>query len=316
MNTFQIWIVLFSIRSLTSVKTVMSRRSSLTPDLSVLPADLLELKDGAFYDLVQEITSSDEAELLRIQSVRSVHSFMRVNVLNFFQLDSNDLVPLQSRLAHKRSDGKYVVHLGVRGNIIYLTELFNAFKKQKSKGVQTNLNASAGVVNITSTPNDSISSSSIQLSDHSANCTPPYHLPITPTISFAEHRTHIRRNIPSWWHSICERQKLPIGTLLEPDDYKVVLDDNSCSIVCSCGTSVLLRCPTGRKYYQLSNYYQHVIGSEKCNLIKRKQRDQEMDDDSTDSHLAPSSRTTTRGQMDKRRLSSTPQQKSKKTRTQ
>ena len=57
----------------------MSRGSALcTLDLSILPADLLELKDKAFYDLVKELTSSDEAELLQVQSIRSVHSYMLV----------------------------------------------------------------------------------------------------------------------------------------------------------------------------------------------------------------------------------------------
>ena len=109
----KLWMILLSLDStVISLQIIMSRGSAFfTPDLSILPADLPELKDKAFYELVKELTSSDEAELLELQSIRSVHTFMRVNPLNIFHLDSNDLVPLQSRLAHKRADGKYVVHV-------------------------------------------------------------------------------------------------------------------------------------------------------------------------------------------------------------
>lgn len=299
------------------VDSAMSRRSSLlAPDLSVLPANLLELKDDAFYDLVQKIISSDEAELLRVQSVRTIHSFMRVNVPSFFHLNADDLVPLQSRLAHKKTDGKYVVHLGVRGHIIYLTELFTAFKKPKAKAMQTNGNTSIGVINTTSMLNDSTSSQSIPSSDQSANGTPPAHHLTTTAISCSAHRAHVQTNIRTWWHSFRDKQKIHNQTLLEPDDYKLTLDESSCTIICSCGTSVVIRRPSGRRHYQLSNYYQHIVGSEKCDLMKRKQRDQQQEDDSIDAHSATSLRLTTSEQPVKRRSSSTLQQKSKKTRTQ
>lgn len=295
----------------------MSRRSSLlAPDLLMLPANLLELKDDAFYDLVQEITSSYEAELLRVQSVRTVHSFMRVNVLSFFHLNADDLVPLQSRLAHKKADGKYVVHLDVRGHIIYLTELFTAFKKQKGKEMQTNGNTSIGVINTTSMLNDLTSSQSIPSSDRSANGTPLVHHLMITAMSCSAHRAHIQTNIRTWWHSIRDKQKIHNQTLLELDDYKLTLDDSSCTIICSCGTSVVLRRPSGGRHYQLSNYYQHIVDSEKYDLIKRKQRDQQQEDDSIDAHSATPLQLTTSEQLVKRRSSSTLQQKSRKTRTQ
>ena len=208
----------------------MSRGSALlTRDLSILPDNLLELKDKAFYELVKELTSSDEAELLQVQSIRCVHSFMRVNALNIFHLDSNDLAPLQSRLAHKKADGKYAVHVGIRGNLIYLTELFNTF------------NRLVDTVNITVTPIhsapsqnasilDATTSGTTSLVDHPSNKT---------IVSASEHRTHVKQSIKMWWNNVREKYNLVHQNLLEPDDYSLVLTDDSASIICSCGTSML-----------------------------------------------------------------------------
>jgi hypothetical protein len=274
----------------------MARSSGLlTSNPSVLPANLLELKDDAFYNLVQEITSSDEAELLRVQSIRSVHCFMRINVLNFFHLDSDDLVPLQSRLAHKKADGKYAVHLGIRGSIIYLTELFNGFKKQKPKETQTNGNTSVEAGNLTVASKDPIPSQNTSIPESTASVASPLlrRSPTKTVISSSEHRTHVKHNVQVWWNNVRGKHGLADQTLLEPNDYKLVVTDNSVSIICSCGTSIILRCPSGRKHYQLSNYYQHVVGSERCDLITRKQRSQQRDNDPEDSQTSSPPQVTT-----------------------
>ena len=143
-----------------------------------------------------------------------------------------------------------------------------------------------------------------------------HYSPKKTTISAFKERTHIEQCIKMWWNNVRGKHNLANQNLLEPNDYNLVLADDAASIICSCGTSIGLRCPNGRKHYQLSNYYQHILHNERCDVIKRKQKDQRENDDLNDSHSNVPQTTITQ-QPAKRKNSSIPiQHKSKKTRTQ
>ncbi len=58
-------------------------------DTSVLPLDVLSLMDKKFYDLVQELTSSNEATLLEMQQINNINAFLLTkDPLDFIDLNS------------------------------------------------------------------------------------------------------------------------------------------------------------------------------------------------------------------------------------
>ena len=48
----------------------------LPMDITVLPADVLSLNDGPFYELVTKLSGPMEAKFLEIQGIRSVYSLI------------------------------------------------------------------------------------------------------------------------------------------------------------------------------------------------------------------------------------------------
>ena len=58
--------------------------------------------------------------------------------------------------------------------------------------------------------------------------------------------------------------------LKEPDDYQLIINDESATIKCSCKQKVNLPLPRERKHYQLSNFYKHLTRNDQCTVIKTK----------------------------------------------
>ena len=192
------------------------------------------------------------------------------------------VLPIRERMASM----SYMLHVGIRGNMIYLTKLFNSFKKQKIKEAQIKANKSINTANITVTPIHTAAFEDASILDTSTSDIVPLadHPSKKKVIPASDQRTHIEQCIRMWWNNVLETHNLVSQNLLEPDDYNLVLTNDSGSIICSCGTSIVLRGPDGRTHYQLSNHYQHILRNERCNVMKRKQKDQRENNDMNDSH--------------------------------
>ena len=134
-------------------------RSSTALDLSVLPTNVFSLRGDAFYSLVEELTSNDIEELLRMQKISNPHCFMNTNPLTFFDINSDDpsVLQLQSRLSFKGIDQKNIVLAGIRGYIRYLQELFDSLLMK-----QINKRNDSNNFRTTNTLLNSISSSAVQ----------------------------------------------------------------------------------------------------------------------------------------------------------
>ena len=109
-------------------------RPSPTVDLTMLPSDILSLWGDPFYSLVEELTSNDIEDLLRIQKISTARCFLNTKPLAFFDINSEDpsVVQLQTRLSFKTTDNKIVVLAGVHGYLRYLQELFRSLVNKKS----------------------------------------------------------------------------------------------------------------------------------------------------------------------------------------
>lgn len=84
--------------------------------------------------------------------------------------------------------------------------------------------------------------------------------------------------------------------LKEPDDYQLIINDESAIVKCSCKQKINLPLPTERKHYQLSNYYKHLTRNDQCTVIKTKclaleeeEEEEDEDDDLESRNAIPSS---------------------------
>jgi hypothetical protein len=140
-------------------------------DTSILPDNVLNLVDDAFYKVVEVVAGPIEAKLLEIQGIRSVYSFLNTDdtfgILTFkcstlsnikksicFEIDDND-------------DNTIMIKPGCRSNIRYLHQLlsqkhdehmkkykykYNGYKQSQSINNTTSLNLSQNLSQASSTP--------------------------------------------------------------------------------------------------------------------------------------------------------------------
>ena len=100
----------------------MSR--SMYIDTSVLPSNVLNLRDDEFYSVIDELTGAEEAELMKIQSIRSVHSFLRIeNVFDVLSFDSTEINSIKKGTCFLLDDHSYLIKPGIKASIQYLRDV-------------------------------------------------------------------------------------------------------------------------------------------------------------------------------------------------
>jgi len=244
--------------------------SNNTIDLSIIPTDAFNLRGDAFYSLVEELTSKDIEDLLKIQRISNARCFLNTNSLAFFDINSDDpsIIELQNRLSVKILNGKRIVLAGVHGYLQYLQQLFNLFlMAMKNKRTKSNnsANPSNHVHQVPSTPIP-IMSLSIDSSTATAS-------------SNTDHHHFLNEKIKCWWEKNRDQLNVENYTLTEPDDYQIIINDKSASIQCYCKKKINIPMLTGRKHYQLSNFYKHLMQNNQCTVFERKRPRTESDDD-------------------------------------
>ncbi|CAF2958689.1 unnamed protein product [Rotaria sp. Silwood2] len=94
-------------------------------DTNVLPPDVLSLMDNQFYDLIRELTSSHEAEILKLQHINNINAFLLTkNPLELLELNSPDVEDIKKRTCFELANKTFVVKPGVKSNLQYLHDLF------------------------------------------------------------------------------------------------------------------------------------------------------------------------------------------------
>ena len=262
------------------------KHRSFPIDLSIVPFNVFSLRGEPFYQFIQEITSADVKDLLKIQKISTAQCFLNTNPFDFLNISSDDpwIIELQDRLSFKLVNGNHVVLAGIDGDVHYLTELLSMYSVEINKEITE------------SGSNRSIETS--KEADESTTTTLPTGSVSLPLIlSIEEHRHYINEQIKSWWEK--NRQKLQCENypIVDDRDYRLIINANSASIMCSCGIQINLSCPKDRCYYQLSNFYKHLINNRKCKTIREQRissrpRLEINDDDHPDCLSCPSSPTT------------------------
>ena len=206
---------------------VMSRASLNT---SRLPRDVLTYTNKRFFDFIQSVCGKDEADLLAIQSIRSVDSFLSVDdVYSIFSIDSEDLDAIQKRCGFRNRNGLCTVRPGIKSSLDYIHDLLK--KKQKEaarvKKSQTTLRTSTDVPNRIDVSLPSNDDSSITIRSDKTE---------------AEHRENINKCIEEW----CLQSKSDFGgdsfDLASDLTYELRISSSldKGEIKCSCGLSTSL----------------------------------------------------------------------------
>jgi hypothetical protein len=256
-------------------------QSSMTLDLSIMPTDAFSLRGDAFYSLVEELTSKDIEDLFRIQKISNARCFLNTNSLAFFDVNSDDpfVIQLQDRLSIKVSNSKRTVLAGVHGHVHYLQELFNLFLMNK-KNKRTKSNNSTTVRNhLHQVPSTPMPTTPLSVDSSTATAS-----------SNTDHHNYLNEKIKVWWEKNRDQFNLEHYALTEPDDYQIIINDKSAFIKCCCNKKINIPMVTGRKYYQLSNFYKHLTQNSQCTAIERKRSKTGSDNDNNlDVSFSPSS---------------------------
>ena len=235
--------------------------------LAVLPKDVITLKDDQFYDLVEHLSSNDVSRILRIQCINSVNTFLLCkNILQSILLPTSAFDDLREdvclRLDHNNNN-THVIHVGIIGQIEYLTELFRKKHFEEAKTIPKRR----------STPN------SISLPTHRLSTfTTASGGPLDSTLSDGnatrnrsstfDYRSHIVSSVNKWVNSERKSSGSSSLTLVEGVNYTIETASSADTIivVCQCDTRISFSRSAGNAL-SLSNLYKHWKNSKRCNVL-------------------------------------------------
>ncbi|CAF5022748.1 unnamed protein product, partial [Rotaria magnacalcarata] len=208
-------------------------------DISILPSNIMVLRDDDFIDFVKEEAGHAAAALLEIQGINCVKSLLMTdNVYAIMDVKSKSLDGLKNKYGYTQDDGTFVIQPGVKGNIEYLIDLL---KKKCIEDVK---------LAKSSKHNQSSSSSTIPKSTST----------VTSNNTTEKTISESKLNVQQF-------------SLVEGEHYFILLQNDSngalkCDIRCCCQKWSSL--PLRRGKFQLSNFYRHLQGFNNiCPALKK-----------------------------------------------
>jgi hypothetical protein len=239
-----------------SLRSTMSSSRTLFVDTSILPSDIFGYRDEEFYFLVDQLAGAEEAELLRIQSIRTVNSFLRItDIFYVLSIDSGEINKVKRQICFLLNNNTYVIKPGIRGSIEYLRDLFLKKTKELSKPGNDRITNSNKRSTTMSSTNDAISQESVA----SATLVIPI-----------DERLFIVSAVDEWCSRNGRDLDLPDLKLIDGTDYLFALspsDSEFAQIRCGCRASA--RLPRQGSHFQLSNFYRH-LKTGRCSMLKSK----------------------------------------------
>jgi hypothetical protein len=219
-------------------------------DTSRLPKDALTYTDEQFFKLIQSFCGKDGSDLLSIQAIRSVDSFLSIqDIYSIFELDSDDVQEIQKRCGFRKRNGTYTVKPGIKSSLDYVNALLKQMKKKigKTKTIQSASTQSTA----------SLSSSSGPDISSNVNTT------VTSFVSKkneAEHRALMEKSIQEWCIKNANIINIadfnPISGVHYDLQFSPSLD--KVEIRCLCGLSfTLLLCNSGN--FKVKHLLEHLL---------------------------------------------------------
>ncbi|CAF4989033.1 unnamed protein product, partial [Rotaria socialis] len=93
-------------------------------DTSILPSDIMSLRDVKFFDFVRKEAGDAAADLFEIQSINCVKSLlMTADVYCIMNLKSNALHDFKNKHGFMLDDDTFIIKPGIKGNVDYLIDL-------------------------------------------------------------------------------------------------------------------------------------------------------------------------------------------------
>ncbi|CAF4314531.1 unnamed protein product [Rotaria sp. Silwood2] len=224
-------------------------------DTSVLPSNVMSLRDDKFIDFVEAEAGDGAAALLEIEGINCVKSLlMTSNVYSIMDLKSKSLDGFKNKYGYMQDDGTFFIQPGIKGNIEYLIDLL------KKKCLEDAKVAKSSKYNESSSSSTTVKSTSSVPSNSSPEKIPSR----SSNLSAGEHKTYIIDTLNSWCENNKSKFNLSQLSLIEGQNYFLsIFNDPSgafkCDIKCCCKkwSSLTLR----RGKFQLSNFYRHLQGS-------------------------------------------------------
>ncbi|CAF4644058.1 unnamed protein product, partial [Rotaria socialis] len=212
-------------------------------DTSILPSDIMLLRDVKFFDFVRKEAGDAAVDLFEIQSINCVKSLlMTVDVYCIMNLRSKALDCFKNKHGFMLDDDTFIIKTGIKGNMDYLIDLL----KQKctddaklTKSSKRNQSSSPldRTINRSSTTTESTMAF---LSSNSSNVVTSKSL----NLSLDEHKTYINNTLNNWCKNNESRLNLSNVSLIEAN------------IKCCCNKWISLTNNRGK--FQLSNFYRHL----------------------------------------------------------
>ncbi|CAF1489022.1 unnamed protein product [Rotaria sp. Silwood1] len=212
-------------------------------DTNVLPPDVLSLMDNQFYDFIRELTSSNEAEILKLQHINNVNAFLLTkNPLELLELNSSDVQDIRKRICFELENKTFVVKPGIKSNLQYLHDLFCKRMDEHVKDIKKKTKLS-------------------QATQESATEHPD------------DIKAFILRSIKRCCSDNQDILKLRDFQLQETEHFTLSLtDDGKAFIICKCGEKINLYKFRGK--FQLSNFYRHYKASS-CSMLENLRKEEE-----------------------------------------
>ena len=223
-------------------------------DTTVLPLNIMSLRDDKFIDFVKGEAGDGAAALLEIQGINSVKSLlMTPNIYSVMDMKSKSLDAFKNKYGYMQEDGAFVIQPGIKGNVEYIIDLLKKKCTEDAKIARSSKHNQPSLSTTMKSP-----------SFHPANISPEKRASISCGLSISEHKEYIINTLNNWCQNNKSKLNLSHLSLIEGQHYFVsIFNDSSgtlkCDIKCSCDkwSSLTLR----RGKFQLSNFYRHIQNS-------------------------------------------------------
>ena len=222
-------------------------------DTSVLPSNVMSLRDDKFIDFVKAEAGDGVAALLEIQGINCVKSFlMTSNVYSVMDVKSKSLDGFKNKYGYMQDDGTFIIQSGIKGNIEYLTDLLKKKCIEDAKLVKSSKHSQSSSLTIAK------STSSVP-----SNRSPEKVPSRSSNLSVSEHKTYIIDTLNRRCQNNKSKFNLPQLSLIEDQHYFISIFNDATGalkgdIKCCCEKWSSLTIRRGK--FQLSNFYRHLHG--------------------------------------------------------
>ena len=178
-------------------------------DTSVLPSNVMSLRDDNFIDFVKTEAGDGAAALLEIQGINCARSLlMTSNVYSVMDVKSKSLDGFKNKYGYMQDDGTFVIQPGIKGNVEYLIDLL------KKKCIEDAKAAKSSKCNRSSSATTAKSISSAP-----SNSSPENVPSKSSNLLFHEHKKYIIETLNMWCQSNKAKFNISELNLIEGQHY-------------------------------------------------------------------------------------------------